>query len=103
MNDGTASSPSPPRSRDPQRATVLDARGQFMVEANRSGDVVHLEVLGQDGLGVAPYDPVTDDTYRRALLGLTGHPEHAWNWGSFGEYLEALEEHLGEVQASKVG
>src|SRR5436190_13491961 len=55
------------------------------------GQGITLEVLGQDGLGVAPYDPVTDDTYRRALLGLTGHPEHAWNWGSFGEYLEALE------------
>ena len=34
--------------RDPQRATVLDARGQFMVEANRSGDVVHLEVTPSD-------------------------------------------------------
>ena len=34
--------------RDPQRATVLDARGQFMVEANRSGDVVHLEVTPND-------------------------------------------------------
>jgi hypothetical protein len=34
--------------RDPQRATVLDARGQFMVDANRSGDVVHLEVTPND-------------------------------------------------------
>jgi alpha-mannosidase len=34
--------------RDPQRATVLDARGQFLVEANRSGDVVHLEVTPND-------------------------------------------------------
>ena len=34
--------------RDPQRATVLDARGHFMVEANRSGDVVHLEVTPND-------------------------------------------------------
>jgi hypothetical protein len=34
--------------RNPVRATVLDARGQFMVEANRSGDVVHLEVTPND-------------------------------------------------------
>jgi hypothetical protein len=34
--------------RDPQRAIVLDARGQFMLEANRSGDVVHLEVTPND-------------------------------------------------------
>jgi hypothetical protein len=34
--------------RDPQRAIVLDARGQFMVEANRSGDIVHLEVTPND-------------------------------------------------------
>lgn len=34
--------------RDPQRASVLDARGQFLVEANRSGDIVHLEVTPND-------------------------------------------------------
>ena len=34
--------------RDPQRAVVLDARGQFVLEANRSGDVVHLEVTPND-------------------------------------------------------
>ncbi|MBI2805217.1 MAG: hypothetical protein HYX68_09595 [Planctomycetes bacterium] len=34
--------------RDPQRATVLDAQGQFMVEANHAGDIVHLEVTPND-------------------------------------------------------
>jgi hypothetical protein len=34
--------------RDPQRAVVLDARGQFVLEANRSGDVVNLEVTPND-------------------------------------------------------
>ena len=34
--------------RDPQRASVLDARGQFVLEAHRSGDVVHLEVTPND-------------------------------------------------------
>jgi hypothetical protein len=34
--------------RDPQRATVLDARGQFVMEAHRFGDVVNLEVTPND-------------------------------------------------------
>ncbi len=34
--------------RDPQRAIVLDTRGQFLLEANRSGDTVHLEVTPND-------------------------------------------------------
>jgi hypothetical protein len=34
--------------RDPARAIILDARGQFLLEANRSGDVVHLEVTPND-------------------------------------------------------
>ena len=34
--------------RDPQRATVLNAGGQFLLEANRAGDIVHLEVTPND-------------------------------------------------------
>ncbi len=34
--------------RDPQRAVVLDARGQFLLEANRTGDAVQLEVTPND-------------------------------------------------------
>ena len=34
--------------RDPLRATVLDARGQFVLDAHRSGDIVHLEVTPND-------------------------------------------------------
>jgi hypothetical protein len=34
--------------RDPVRATILDARGQFVLDANRSGDTVHLEVTPND-------------------------------------------------------
>ncbi len=34
--------------RDPQRAAVFDTRGQFLLEANRSGDIVHLEVTPND-------------------------------------------------------
>lgn len=34
--------------RDPQRAVVLDARGQFMLQAGVDGDAVHLEVSPND-------------------------------------------------------
>jgi alpha-mannosidase len=34
--------------RDPQRAVVLDARGNFMLESTRSGDTVFLEVTPND-------------------------------------------------------
>ena len=34
--------------RDPQRAVVLDARGHFLLEANRTGDAVQLEVTPND-------------------------------------------------------
>jgi alpha-mannosidase len=34
--------------RDPVRAAILDARGQFVLEANRAGDIVHLEVTPND-------------------------------------------------------
>lgn len=34
--------------RDPQRATMIDARGQFVSEAHRFGDVVNLEVTPND-------------------------------------------------------
>ena len=34
--------------RDPQRAVLLDARGNFMLEATRTGDTVFLEVSPND-------------------------------------------------------
>lgn len=34
--------------RDPSRAVVLDARGNYLLEASRSGDAVFLEVSPND-------------------------------------------------------
>jgi hypothetical protein len=34
--------------RDPQRAVVLDGRGHFLLEANRNGDAINLEVTPND-------------------------------------------------------
>jgi N-acyl-D-amino-acid deacylase len=49
---------------------------------------VTLEVLGQDGLGLAPITPNTAEVLRQQLRGWNGDPpEVAWDWHSVGEYL----------------
>lgn len=49
------------------------------------------ELLGQDGLGVAPMSAEAAVGYRRYLTGLLGNPPVDWTWRSFADYLEALE------------
>src|SRR5262249_21135056 len=49
---------------------------------------VTLEVLGQDGLGLAPITPETGAQLRQQLKGWNGDPpEIAWDWQSVAEYL----------------
>lgn len=49
------------------------------------------ELLGQDGLGVAPIAAAAAPGYRRLIAGLLGDPPLSWNWRSFGGYLKELE------------
>ena len=50
---------------------------------------VTLEVLGQDGLGLAPITEDTGATLRQQLKGWNGDPPQvAWDWRSVGEYLD---------------
>jgi N-acyl-D-amino-acid deacylase len=49
------------------------------------------ELLGQDGLGVAPIAAATVTGYRRLVAGLLGDPPLSWKWRSFGGYLQELE------------
>jgi len=49
------------------------------------------EVLGQDGIAAAPMLPKYVPMWRRHLSGLSGDPDLAWDWLSFGDYLDALE------------
>ncbi|MDO7788835.1 N-acyl-D-amino-acid deacylase family protein [Desulforamulus aquiferis] len=49
------------------------------------------ELLGQDGLGVAPMEEGVAANYRQYLTGLLGNPAIDWSWGSFADYLKALE------------
>jgi N-acyl-D-amino-acid deacylase len=49
---------------------------------------VTLEVLGQDGLGLAPITPTTADVLRQQLRGWNGDPPGIdWDWQSVADYL----------------
>ncbi|QJW46725.1 D-aminoacylase [bacterium BFN5] len=50
------------------------------------------ELLGQDGLGVAPMRADQVERYRQYLSGLDGDPPIDWSWQTFGEYLSRLEQ-----------
>ena len=52
---------------------------------------ITLDVIGQDGLGVAPFNPDRDGQWRATLLGLTGHRDLAWTWRTFDEHLAAIQ------------
>ncbi len=50
------------------------------------------ELLGQDGLGVAPAPPAVRGDLAQLTAGLLGpHPPEEWSWQTFAEYLDALE------------
>ena len=54
---------------------------------------ITLEVLGQDGISVAPLRPNHIPDTRRQLAGLLGHlPEEEWRWERVRDYLKALED-----------
>jgi N-acyl-D-amino-acid deacylase len=49
---------------------------------------ITLELLGQDGMSVAPLTDEVADPWRRHLAGLAGAYDVAWDWRTFGEYLD---------------
>ncbi|HEY7509761.1 MAG TPA: D-aminoacylase [Vicinamibacteria bacterium] len=52
---------------------------------------ITLEVLGQDGISVAPVRADERTAWREKLAGLLGEFGVPWEWSSVGEYLSALE------------
>jgi N-acyl-D-amino-acid deacylase len=53
---------------------------------------VTTDLLGQDGLGTAPVSPENRKLLADILSGLNGIlDDEKWTWGSFGDYLEALD------------
>ncbi len=59
-------------------------------EKTRQG--ITTELLGQDGIGVAPISENNIHNWRQVLSGLAGNPDINWQWRSFGSYLDALQE-----------
>jgi N-acyl-D-amino-acid deacylase len=53
---------------------------------------VTTEVVGHDGLGLAPVTPETSGLLRTQLIGWNGAPpEVDWNWGTITEYLDRFD------------
>jgi len=52
---------------------------------------ITLEVLGQDGISVAPVDEPERERRRRKLTGLLGDFGVEWTWSSVADYLERLQ------------
>jgi N-acyl-D-amino-acid deacylase len=53
---------------------------------------ITLEVLGQDGLSVAPVQLHERRLWRRQMAGLLGDPEVAWEWSTVADFLARLAE-----------
>ncbi|MBI3962976.1 MAG: D-aminoacylase [Deinococcus sp.] len=49
------------------------------------------ELLGQDGISVAPIRDEHKPIWRRQLAGLEGNPDIAWDWNTVADYLKAFE------------
>lgn len=52
---------------------------------------VTTELVGQCGLGVAPYDPKTMEPWRDYLKAILGDPPIEWTWSDFAGYKETME------------
>lgn len=49
------------------------------------------ELLGQDGLGVAPIKPNDKQIWKMLIGSINGSPPIPWRWTTFGDYLDTLE------------
>ena len=52
---------------------------------------VTTEVIGHDGLGLAPVTPAAATILREQLAGLNGRPNLDWNWNTLTSYLDRFE------------
>ncbi len=95
---------------DPEARRTIDASGMvvspgfidmhshsdlmLLVDSDCSQKVyqgVTTELVGQDGISVAPVRDEMKDSLRRQVAGLLGNPDVQWDWNSLGEYLECVE------------
>jgi N-acyl-D-amino-acid deacylase len=95
---------------DAEAATVVDATGRLVcpgfIDGHSHSDLYVLaspesrqkimqgfttEVVGLDGMSVAPVAEGLKPGWRKHLSGLAGNPGVAWNWNSLGDYLDAVD------------
>ncbi len=93
-----------------QAKEVLDVKGQvvcpgfvdghshsdlsLIAEPNASQKIMQgytTEVVGLDGMSVAPISNGNKAGWQKFLAGLAGSPKIDWNWNSFGEYLDCID------------
>jgi N-acyl-D-amino-acid deacylase len=104
---GPAIGPPPTGGNDP---AVIDATGLIVapgfIDLHSHSDIallaeplvackldqgITLEVLGQDGLSVAPLTDDVADVWRHHLAGITGNYALPWDWRAFDDYLGRFE------------
>jgi N-acyl-D-amino-acid deacylase len=55
---------------------------------------VTTDVIGHDGLGLAPVTPETASMLRKQLAGWNGDPDVAWDWGTITTYLDRFDKQV---------
>jgi N-acyl-D-amino-acid deacylase len=63
---------------------------------------VTTEVVGHDGLGLAPVTPQTAAQLREQLAGWNGRPDLDWDWGTITTYLDRFENRVAVNVATHV-
>jgi N-acyl-D-amino-acid deacylase len=95
---------------DTASATVVDAAGRVVcpgfIDGHSHSDLYVLaapesrqkimqgfttEVVGLDGMSVAPVSDAHKPGWQKHLSGLAGNPGIPWNWNSLGDYLDAVD------------
>ena len=95
---------------DAASETVVDASGRIVcpgfVDGHSHSDLYVLaapesrqkimqgfttEVVGLDGMSVAPVSDAQKPGWQKHLSGLAGNPGIPWNWNSMGDYLDAVD------------
>jgi N-acyl-D-amino-acid deacylase len=69
------------------------------IVAGKLNQGITLEVIGQDGLSVAPLTAEIAEVWRLHLSGLTGDYDVAWDWRSFEDYLSRFRQTAANVAA----
>lgn len=59
--------------------------------ANKTTQGITTDIIGQDGMSLAPVVPEYIDSWKKVMAGLEGNYEVEWNWRRSTEYLDRLD------------